>query len=782
MRSHYWMDERNLHYRGFSARNAEAETGMRSLQMSSDFHDDFRYGSMVTRKYCCASGLAISVLGIICGVLLGHFAIRGGSPATGDAPKSDHQVLPGGNPADSVTDVEDDVMKFLDSYDYETVLRTFVEMPKLGGTDGDRTSAEYVAKLWRNQGLEDVHLTPYKAYFSHPDPDHITGISIIDEAGSVVYSATREETNSTEPYLAYSAGTGGSPVRAEVVYANYGRPEDFDHLRESGVNVSGKIAVIRFGRVFRGNKVKEAELRGASAAILYPDPADYALQPRRPFPESMSLPASAVSSGTLALQNGDPLTPIYPATEDAFRMPVREAKLPGIPVFTASSEEAAEVLRRLKGPTAPEDWTGGLGLNHYRLGPGFSDAKEMELNVHVKNGLAMTYNVVGRITGAQEPEKLVLVGNHRDAWTPGAFDPVSGTVALMAIAESYGKMAMKGWRPRRTLVFCSWGSEEFALIGSQEWVEEHRVQLSHQAVAYLNVDIAVQGNGTLEVASSPLLAHLMWESTKKIPNPDAEEVAHERKTVFDTWLANSPSFNNPDTEPRFLDLPSDSDYAPFFHDLGIPSVDVRYACRNQSFDSCLPLYHTIYETEMAYKLVDKDFKFLRSIAQLLALAAHGLAVSDRLPMTVRPYAAALNESLAELRVLYATYLEDLSIDVGSLVSAVEGFSKAADVVEEEMRETSKNGVRDLNNKLMLLERTFIDSPGILAGNLYRNHSWTSFMSKHVVFGISVDDVNVGSRFTALKQALVTASSLAAPLIASLAYHIRAATYVLTSAL
>lgn len=348
MRLHYRMDERNLHYRGVSARNVEAEAGMRSLQMSSDFHDDFRYGSMVTRKYCCASGLAISVLGIICGVLLGHFAIRGGSPATGDAPTSDHQVLPGGSPADGVTDVEDNVMKFLDSYDYETVLRTFVEMPKLGGTDGDRTSAEYVAELWRKQGLQDVHLTPYKAYFSHPDPDHLTGISIIDDAGSVVYSATREETNSTEPYLAYSAGTGSSPVRAEVVYANYGRPEDFDHLRESGVNVSGKIAVIRFGRVFRGNKVKEAELRGASAAILYPDPADYALQPRRPFPESMSLPASAVSSGTLALLNGDPLTPIYPATVDVLVFRSVKRTLSGCPCVRPSCQGSPSSLRHLK--------------------------------------------------------------------------------------------------------------------------------------------------------------------------------------------------------------------------------------------------------------------------------------------------------------------------------------------------------------------------------------------------------------------------------------------------
>lgn len=743
--------------------------------MSSDYTDDVRFGSMVTRKYCCASGLAVSVLGVICGVLLGHFAMSGGSSR-----KSDQQAMPDADAVAPIRGVEDDVMAFLNKYDYETTLRTFVEMPKLGGTEGERTSAEYVAKMWKTHGLEDVHLTPFKAYFSHPDPDHHSQMSIIDGEAKVVYSVTRQKTGSVEPYLAYSAGTGSTPVVAQVVYANYGRPEDFAYLRDAGINVTGKIIFIRFGRVFRGNKVKEAEKHGASAVILYPDPADYALQPQRPFPESMSLPASAVASGTLSLVNGDPLTPIYPATEDAYRIPLREANLPGIPAFTASFEEAAQVLSRLAGPLAPEEWKGDLNIKTYRLGPGFTDAKEMKLEVHLKNGLAMTYNVIGKITGVEEPEKLVLVGNHRDAWTPGAFDPVSGTVALMALAEAYGKMAMQGWRPRRTLVFCSWGAEEFGLIGSQEWVEQHRVQLEHQAVAYLNVDIAVQGNGTLEVSASPLLAHLIWESAKKLPNPDKDEAAHGRTSVFDTWLANSPSFNNPDTEPRFLDLASDSDYAPFYHELGIPSVDVRYACRNQSFDSCLPLYHTIYETEMAYKMVDKEFSFLRSVTKLLALAAHELAVPVLLPHTVRPYAAALNESLAELRVLYATHIEDQRINVGPLVSAVESFSKAADAVEQE-RHSSKT-YRSLNNKLMLLERVFIDSPGILAGNMYGNHTWASYLSKHVVFGVSFDDSNVGSRFTALKRALVDASSLAAPLMASLTYRVMAAADILMDAL
>lgn len=743
---------------------------MRSLPMSSDFHDDVRFGSMVSRKYCCASGLAISVIGVICGVLLGHFAMK----------NSVKNILDPQDLRQSGEGAQESIAAFLETYDYEAVLSKLASMPKLGGTEGDKTSAEFIEKLWRSQGLRDVHLTPYKAYLSHPDPARHSKVSILDSNGKEVFSVVRKKVGSIEPYLAYSASTGETPVVADVVFANYGRPEDFEELQKAGVQVAGNIAIIRFGRVFRGNKIKQAEKQGAAAVILYPDPADYSLQPGRPFPESMSLPGNAVSSGTLALKNGDPLTPIYPATDDAFRMPVQRAELPTIPAFTASFDEASEILRRMKGPPAPEDWTGDLNINEYRLGPGFIEEKSVKLEVHLRNGLATTYNVIGRIPGDQEPERLVIVGNHRDAWSPGAFDPVSGTVAVLAIAEAYGRLAQQGWKPRRTIIFCSWGSEEFALIGSQEWVEEHRVQLSHQAVAYLNVDISVQGNGTLEVASTPLFGQLIWDTTKKVANPDEAEVQRGRSTVFDTWLSHSPSYNNPETEARFLDLPSDSDYAPFFHELGIPSVDFRYTCSNLSFDSCLPLYHTNHETEMAYKLIDNKFKFLRAVSQVLGLAAHELAVRPLLPMTLTPYAAALNQSLSELQSLYGTHLEDQRVNASSLVKAVQEFSRAADHLDRQRQEEFGKETRNINNKLMLVERAFIDSPGILAGNIFRNQS--AYLSKHVVFGISANDVNLGTRFTAVKDALVRNSSLVVPLVASLTHHIRMATSVLADSL
>ena len=125
------------------------------------------------------------------------------------------------------------------------------------------------------------------------------------------------------------------------------------------------------------------------------------------------------------------------------------------------------------------------------------------------------------------------------------------------------------WRPRRSLVFASWGAEEYGLIGSYEWVEEKAKVLSQRAVAYLNVDIAVEGekfrNETLNKMSwnkqnkwfcddqhewlgnyslrgngAPLMNSLILESSKKIRNPNSLETEQGRTSLYDTWLKSFP--------------------------------------------------------------------------------------------------------------------------------------------------------------------------------------------------------------------------------------------------
>ena len=61
--------------------------------------------------------------------------------------------------------------------------------------------------------------------------------------------------------------------------------------------------------------------------------------------------------------------------------------------------------------------------------------------------------------------RYVMVGNHRDAWGFGAMDPSSGTAAMLEVARVLGEKLKTGWRPRRTIIFLSWGAEEFGLTG-----------------------------------------------------------------------------------------------------------------------------------------------------------------------------------------------------------------------------------------------------------------------------------------------------------------------------
>jgi N-acetylated-alpha-linked acidic dipeptidase len=78
--------------------------------------------------------------------------------------------------------------------------------------------------------------------------------------------------------------------------------------------------------------------------------------------------------------------------------------------------------------------------------------------------MAEIQDVFGLIRGREEPERYIILGNHRDAWTYGAVDPHSGTATLLEIARRFGVMLRSGWKPRRTIIFCSWDAEEFGMV------------------------------------------------------------------------------------------------------------------------------------------------------------------------------------------------------------------------------------------------------------------------------------------------------------------------------
>ncbi|CAG0916173.1 unnamed protein product, partial [Notodromas monacha] len=596
------------------------------------------------------------------------------------------------------------------------------EKPHLAGTPQDKEQADWVSSQWKLFGLDSVKTIPYNVLLSYPRMDKPNKIHVIDSSGSEIYStkgrqdplwAEEESSPLVRPnFNAYSQP--GSP-QGDLVYANYGRREDYDKLKELGISTEGKILLVKYGKIFRGNIVSFAEEFGAIGVVCFSDPADLAMQGRDfvyPFsvwmpgmavesgtaqfaeqngavgvvlfsdpkdfakqgrelvyPRTVFMPGMAVQSGTVWLADGDPITPFYPSIESAFREDQDKVGLPKIPVQPIGYDEAEELLKRMTGPDAPSDWQGDLSVT-YKLGPGFSNNEKIKMEVYTENTMATTYNVVGILRGSVEPDRYVVLGNHRDAWILGSVDPSSGTAAMLELARAFGKLKEdQGWRPRRSIVFCSWGAEEYGLIGSVEWTEENAKMLSSGGVVYLNVDMALDGNFSMRALGAPIAYQSIFDAAKIVPNPNPEEISAGRSTVFDTWLHNNPSDYDPNL-PRVRSVGSGSDYKGFMHNLGIPSVDVRYSYAADI--GSYPLYHTLYESfNLVDLLMDQGFHYSKAVTQVWGELARSFADSAVIPFKVQDYARLMGQRFNELLAEQSTRATQL---VEGLQSNPKGFS------------------------------------------------------------------------------------------------------------
>lgn len=213
------------------------------------------------------------------------------------------------------------------------------------------------------------------------------------------------------------------------------------------------------------------------------------------------MPPNAVQRGTLLIGFGDPRTPAFPSIKGLHREKTEEQlfeekRVPTIPVLPIPYNDAQLLFKNMKGEAVIPEWEGKLPVT-YRYGPGLINNQKVRVTVHAKNEERTIRNVLGYIKGNVEPEKLVILSNHYDAWTYGSVDPNSGTSALLETSRAMKAYSNStGWRPARTILFAHWDSEEYGLMGSTEFAEEFREQLMNRAVVILNMD-AVAGNRTL---------------------------------------------------------------------------------------------------------------------------------------------------------------------------------------------------------------------------------------------------------------------------------------------
>ncbi|XP_077994025.1 N-acetylated-alpha-linked acidic dipeptidase 2-like [Glandiceps talaboti] len=694
----------------------------------------------------CTWFIAIAVtlvLGFVLGILIGYFGIS-----------RDVDSKCGAACEQPVADkIFNDLVAEMKAPSIEKYLQRLTSTPHLAGTPADLINAEYVRDEWVSQGLDSANIYSYNVLLSYPDPDQDNTVQLLNENGDVNFTCSIKEKglrpeddaeNIVNPFNAYS---GQGNITGDLVYVNYGRVEDFDKLEELGVNLTGKILIARYGKIFRGNKALSAEQNGAIGLIIYSDPADYAVggvTDDEVYPNDWWLPGTGAQRGNLHVSDhkGDPLTPGYPANDYAYRTTVEDSPLPSIPVHPIGYGDAKMFLRELGDSVSlPDEWAGGISGIDYNIGPGFKESnRRVRMDIHTNNQRKNTYNVIGFIRGAVEPDRYILLGNHRDAWVFGAVDPSSGTAVMLELTKAFGKLVKGGWRPRRSIVFCSWGAEEYGLIGSSEWVEEFAKNLGARSVAYLNVDSATSGNFVLAVKSSPLLYQTIYRATKKVESPkDAT------KTLFDAWSERT-SLND-DELPSIRNMGSGSDFAPFAYQLGIPAADMRYTYNSSLGISSYPVYHSVYETFYLVKqFIDPDFTASLAVARLWAEVARDLSESVIIPFDCKDYAKQLKDAVANLKDAYETNMASKGITFGALDSAVENFTESADSFHTSITEMTLDNalkIRQVNDQLMNVERAFIDPLGLPNRKFLR----------HVVYAPSSTNYYAGSAFPGIIDAM-----------------------------
>ncbi|KAL3873960.1 hypothetical protein ACJMK2_037035 [Sinanodonta woodiana] len=660
--------------------------------------------------------LSTAAIGIGIGIAIGRLAI---CPDRNEEPKPDGIFLSGitealikdGDPA-----IGDELIRAINSENIEKYLRHLTEEPHLAGTPADEKQAKELRDFWLRVGLDHVTITPYRVLLSYPEQRDPNFVELLSSNGTVLYT---------------------SPLTEQII-----NPEE---------NKTGVVPPFNAYSATGDVKVRLAERHGATGIIIFSDPADFTDRNNsRVYDEDWWLPGSGAQRGNVYIGDGDPLTPDYPAIETAYRFAENasnlEFYLPKIPAHPIGYDIARHIMETLDGREVPDNWKGGLNVT-YKFGGFGASNRSIRIKISTRNKEVMTYNTIGILRGQVEPDRYVIIGNHRDAWVFGAIDPSSGTAVMMEIARAMGHIKKtKNWRPRRSILFCSWGAEEYGLIGSTEWVEQYTKSLGARAVGYLNVDNAVKGNSTLRGEGTPLLFHITYEAAKRVPNPNDTEISLGRKTVYDTWMHHLP---DADKDRPIIELAgSGSDYSVFRDRLGVPIVDICYTYDRKRFPiSSYPLYHSVYETFYAVKhLVDQEFKYHRALGQIWVEMARNLADSVIIPFNVSDYSLTLRKLTKTLLKEYNKTLSANGINTYLLETAVHNFYTEVESFQHSLSTVNKNdplAVRMVNDQLMNLDRAFMDPAGLPGRRLKR----------HIMFAPSSVNTYAGSNFPGLIDGL-----------------------------
>ena len=621
-------------------------------------------------------------------------------------------------------------------------IKLLSSVPHHMSSKGGKFVAEQIAKTFKDAGW-DTKIETFQILFPTPITRELEMKGATNYKAQLKEHALKEDATSgqADQLPTYNAWSADGDVTAELVFVNYGLPEDYETLAKYGIDVKGKIVIAKYGRSWRGIKPKLAQEHGAIGCLIYSDPIDDGYTAGDAYPIGAYKNDQTVQRGSImdmVVYPGDPTTPNIGSVEGVKRVDHSEAlNLLKIPVLPISYGDATPLLKDMAGPVAPKNWAGSLPFT-YHIGP----SKSM---VHLKTTfdwkIRPALNVIATIKGTEFPDQWIIRGNHHDAWVNGAADPISGMSAELEEAIAIGGLLKQGWKPKRTLVYCAWDGEEPGLLGSTEWVEYHAAELQAKAVVYINTD--GNGRGFLGAEGSHALNPFITEISKTVIDPQMGVSVFERSKAAraagaSTTKAKKEAFDA-STYPLGA-MGSGSDYSSFIQHLGIPSLNIGYGGEDEGGE-----YHSIYDSYDMYKrFKDPEFKYGVTLAQTTGRVALRMAEADVLPFDYRVLHTTvkgfINELMASVDILRekakvenelvskkvyeyaADPTEKLKtptleaevpyIDFAPILNALTKLEKAAASVELLKTNTDPTKLAAMNAKIYSAEQSLLTSEGL----------------------------------------------------------------------
>jgi N-acetylated-alpha-linked acidic dipeptidase len=537
---------------------------------------------------------------------------------------------------------------------HEAALASYVHRM---GSPGDYRTAAYTRDALARAGW-DARLVVYDVPLAIPYRQSLT---ILGHTAQTVdlYEATIPSDSFSRDHAAigipYSGYSNDGDVTGPLVYANYATAADFDDLAKQNVDVRGAIVIARAGKGSLTGKAFESAKRGAKATLVFRDPMDDGYFKGDVYPKGPWRPTSAAVRNTMTFTNnpGDP-TAIGIPVPGAPHKPFSAILLPAVPESPITAAVAEQLLSRMGGASVPSAWHPGFARAVY-----YGGDVRARFVLRSKRSFGPIWDVIATLQGT-DPHQTVVVGGHRDAWTYGAVDPISGTVDLIQMAEALGKAKRAGWTPKRTIVIGSWDGEELNLFGSAIWVDQHDAELRANCAAYLNTDEVAFGP-SFGASSTPDLAGLMHDAALDAIAPDG--------TSLDAYWKKS------DPQQTVGDIGSGSDHEAFVFREGLPGAQA-------SFYGPFGTYHSAYDDVASLAIYDPGMHRAAAIARYDSIVLMRLADAAIPDVRESGIAARFSARLAEFAKVDST--PKRAAVVSALTPAVAEFTKRAAALDAEV--------------------------------------------------------------------------------------------------